>query len=251
MYAVKCLRSRDKGEFDQEVEALRRFRNHGDPHLIKLLATYYDGEFYNLIFPCADGNLRDYWEQNPKPEKTHSTILWIVKQCLGIAQALRKIHSGDFQGRRGLSLQATGKRGRHGDVKPENILWFPSESGTGTNDPGVLVLSDFGIARFHHTETMHRIYHRNLAASLTYRAPECDLKTDISPSWDIWTLGCVYLEFLTWYLQGWDTVDKFSKQRKKHDLEPDVPEDKYFLLDKRAEFGAYRKSPVIQVRRKP
>lgn len=92
------------------------------------------------------------------------------------------------------------------------------------------------------------MYHGRLATSPTYRAPECDLNEDISPSWDIWSLGCVYLEFLTWYLESWDAFDIFSKQRRKQDSARPVLEDKYFILDRRAKFRAKLKTSVTRVR---
>lgn len=237
---MKRLRSGRQYDFDREAEALEYVRNDNNPHLIKLLATYYDESFYNLIFPWAAGNLQDYWQWHSKAQRP--TILWVITQCLGIAKALQRIHHYSFPGEGGQA-----KMGRHGDIKPENILWFPSETTSGTNDQGVLVLSDFGLTRFHHTDSVHRTY-RTLAASPTYRAPDFDLKERISPFWDIWSLGCVYLEFLTWYLQGYKAVERFSEQRANQDFAPYVREDKFFVLEEGAELRAYVKSSVTKVR---
>ncbi|KAI0547201.1 kinase-like domain-containing protein [Xylaria curta] len=249
-FAVKCLKSRSEAEFNREVEALRLFRNHGDPHLVKLLATYYDGDYYNLIFPWANGNLQDFWQRHPKPEKSHDTSIWIAEQCFGIAEALRKIHYPEFPSASSHGPIEHPIKGRHGDIKPENILWFSSsdtDSGNAGHGQQVLALSDFGLTRFHSAITASRQYrYRSLAVSPTYRAPELDLEKKVSPLWDVWTLGCVYLEFLIWYLQGWDAVDEFSEQRKNCDLAVYGKEDKYFSRDKRSEFGAYRKWSVIQ-----
>ncbi|KAI0855685.1 kinase-like domain-containing protein [Xylaria cubensis] len=249
-FAVKRLKSKSETEFDQEVAALRLFRNHGDRHLVKLLATYYDGDHYNLVFPWADGNLEDFWRRNPNPEKRHSTTIWIAEQCFGIAEALRKIHYHEFSSASSHGPVEQPMKGRHGDIKPENILWFSSSdpnSGSNNQRQDVLALSDFGLTRFHKAITASRHYkHHSLAVSPTYRAPERDLEKKVSPSWDVWTLGCVYLEFLIWYLQGWDAVDEFSRQRKNCDLEVYGKDDKYFSCDKRSRFGAYRKLPVIQ-----
>jgi hypothetical protein len=33
----------------------------------------------------------------------------------------------------------------------------------------------------------------------------------------MWTLGCLYLEFITWLIGGWDLVDSFAFMR----MEPD------------------------------
>lgn len=49
--------------------------------------------------------------------------------------------------------------------------------------------------------------------SLTLAPPEYDLKQEISQSFDIWSLGCVYLEFVTWMLLGADGLEKFRQIR--------------------------------------
>lgn len=174
--------------------------------------------------------------------------MWIVEQCLGLAEALRKIHGHEFPETNSHGSERSRMIGRHGDIKPENILCFPSSDKNCDDEHGVLALSDFGLARFHRTSTAFRQYKtHSLAVSPTYRAPECDLGGKISPSWDIWTLGCVYLEFLIWYLQGWSAIDDFSRQRKHCDAAVSGKEDNYFSHDKRCKFGAFRKLPVIQV----
>ncbi|KAI0964733.1 kinase-like domain-containing protein [Xylaria arbuscula] len=246
-FAVKRLNSNSESEFNQEVNALRLFRDQGDPHLIKLLATYHDGDYYNLIFRWANGNLHDLWQRIPNPEKSHRRSMWITEQCLGLAEALRKIHCHEFPGANSSRSGRPRMIGRHGDIKPENILCFPSSYGNSDDEHGVLALSDFGLTRFHRASTAFRQYEMNsLAVSPTYRAPECDLMGEISPSWDIWALGCVYLEFLIWYLQGCTAIEEFSRQRKACDTSVNGKEDKYFSGDKRWRFGAHRKLIVIQ-----
>jgi hypothetical protein len=39
----------------------------------------------------------------------------------------------------------------------------------------------------------------------------------LSPSWDIWALGCVYLEFITWFFGGWEAVVDFAHRREAVD----------------------------------
>jgi hypothetical protein len=49
----------------------------------------------------------------------------------------------------------------------------------------------------------------------------------VSQSYDIWTLGCVLLEFIIWYLRGWEGVEGFSKERTTDDNK-EIPEDVFF-----------------------
>lgn len=90
----------------------------------------------------------------------------------------------------GLALQRT--NGRHGDIKPENILWFQShECNDGRNiDRGKFVISDFGLTEFHRDET-GLVSPMNIAMSPTYSAPEYEVSETISQSFDIWSMGCV------------------------------------------------------------
>jgi serine/threonine protein kinase len=112
--------------------------------------------------------------------------------------------------------------GRHGDLKPENILWFKpyleefKEADQGCA-MGLLKISDFGLTRFHGTMSRSHINASGVPVSPTYRAPEYDIAKMVSQSYDIWTLGCVILEFVTWYLLGWEEVDRFAKNRARED----------------------------------
>ncbi|KXH68996.1 hypothetical protein CSAL01_06613 [Colletotrichum salicis] len=130
---------------------------------------------------------------------------WLAAQCRGLAEGLQKIH-------RSPSEHAT-DFGIHGDIKPENILWFQNEK----YPAGILVISDFGFTRFHDRDT--RSNKPAVGYSPTHRAPEVDmdLHHPISRSYDIWALGCVFLEFITWYLTGPDGVKTTFVERRVRD----------------------------------
>lgn len=109
------------------------------------------------------------------------------------------------------------KYGRHGDINPGNILWF----GVGSEDQehlsGTLKLADFGQAELNSILT--KTQPKSVANTMTYRPPECDLQhKPIRQSYDIWCLGCVFLEFVAWMLGGKKLLDDFSKKR----LSPDI-----------------------------
>lgn len=230
-YAVKTLVDPTEDAFREEVSSLRRFSHKEHPHLIKLLWTFSRGPDYHLVFPCAKGNLMDFWKENAQPHARnhdHGTALWVARQCLGIAEGLCMIH----QDTRRASSGGTNKRhGRHGDLKPENILWFDSDDNQRKGyKHGVLTISDFGLADFHDTNSKSGINPRlnNVGVSPTYRAPEYDVHEKIAQNYDIWSLACVLLEFLIWYLKGWDEVQKFSKARTAEHNNPFFPEDTFF-----------------------
>lgn len=185
--------------FRQEVATLKRLSERDHAHLMRLELTYEYQDRFHLLFRWADGNLRDYWQRHPKPNdipRTHNFTVWITQQWLGLAEALMTIHecppdSGITADDESDDLAPQRTNGRHGDIKPENILWF---NGDRSAFEGKLVISDFGLTEFHRDET-GLVSPMNTARSPTYRAPEYDVSETISQSYDIWTLGCVMREF--------------------------------------------------------
>ncbi|KAF4634373.1 hypothetical protein G7Y89_g3744 [Cudoniella acicularis] len=220
-YAVKRLRHSDQQAFNAEVSNLKRFSAKDHVHLIKLLVTFSWRDRFYLLFPWADGNLLAFWTNLfpepsiPKRDQNHA--VWFSKQCLGIAQGLQMIHTSDLPSSDDLHNDASSLQihGRHGDLKPENILWFKPYEGTDPSDFGVLKISDFGLTRFHGTRS--KSHFESVAVSPTYRPPEHEVAMMVSQSFDIWSLGCVLLEFVTWCLLGGAGVDEFSKERAKDD----------------------------------
>lgn len=141
------------------------------------------------------------------------TVLWLAEQCKGIADGVVTIHQYTTSTK--LQPQPPDKIfGHHGDIKPENVLMFPDSNYEKTKR-GTLKLSDFGLAELspHHTRSMQP--KSSWATSLPYRAPEVDLLGTgaIGRSYDIWTMGCLYLEFITWLIGGWELVDDFAFRR--------------------------------------
>lgn len=119
------------------------------------------------------------------------------------------------------------KYGRHGDINPQNILWFrddPEELGetlevlgeTLGTLRGTLKIADFGAAEMNSLRS--RSGRRDVANTMTYRLPECDLANrTIRQSFDIWCLGCVFLEFVTWTLGGAGLFRSFARKRLSRD----------------------------------
>lgn len=161
----------------------------------------------------------------------------MTSQWLGIAHGLLAIHScphdeeselSDGQVNDGLGSQRVD--GSHGDIKPENILWFPVNNAEDQQIPanGKLVLANFGLTELYRFET-GVLSPQGIAIPPTYRAPEFDVSAGLSQSYDIWTLGCVLLEFIVWYLQGFDAFEQFSIDRCTED-NGIIQEDKYFAI---------------------
>jgi hypothetical protein len=161
----------------------------------------------------------------------------MAEQCLGLALGLQAIHQNSVDEtlalEQGLQWDASKKRhGRHGDFKPENVLWFnDANANTSNTITGVLKVSDFGFADFHASRSRSKIPLEKLRGMTpTYRAPEWDIKEDVAPSYDLWCFGCVLLEFVEWYLRGWQGVKDFGGKRisdSKHEI-AGYREDNFF-----------------------
>lgn len=115
--------------------------------------------------------------------------------------------------------------GRHGDIKPANILWFLDDPG-GKDGKGVLKIADFSIAEF---TTQNAVSRKHVANSRFYHPPETGFSDPvISPSYDMWSLGCVYLEFIAWYFGGWIAVEDFLDKRSSVDDDYHIPYRRVF-----------------------
>lgn len=107
--------------------------------------------------------------------------------------------------------------GRHGDIHPGNMLWFSPKPNDKKSLGGTLKIADFGQAELNCY--MSKTKPRSVAHTVTYRPPENDVpNARISQVYDIWGLGCVYLEFVAWLLGGAKLVKKLSAQRLAPDL---------------------------------
>jgi serine/threonine protein kinase len=248
VFALKYLlpEPKTKKNFDNESKMLRQFgpRHH---NIIKLLGSITwkesnTSEQYYLLFPWANNDLLGFWKERRKPIRDHHTFKWIVDQCCGIIDALRVIHDPKIVNNEGQELF-----GRHGDIKPENVLWFSKDG------KEVLVLSDLGLTAVHREGSRSNVPGMAIPVTPDYRPPECDMEGtvgSISRSFDIWTLGCLFLEFIVWILHGWEGIKTFKKERESPYInggETDIYFD-IMVLQNRAERYAFTiKEKVLEV----
>lgn len=130
---------------------------------------------------------------------------WFFTQLVGLASAIENLHH---------PKQNPQESCRHGDLKPENILCFSK------HEPGArkiptdvkLVIADAGHAKVHEKATELRGEQtKTPRGTRMYAPPEAEINPTEARSrrYDIWSLGCMYLEFLVWILYGNETLESF------------------------------------------
>ena len=188
-----------------EVEVHQGVPEH--PRIVQLLAAFKHRGDFHLLLPWAEGNdLQKLWSTHPSPSNiTWYSLHWFLKECHGIAESIVEIHTP-----RAPHPPLLEKLLVHTDIKPENILCFntlPREE----ERSYMLKLADFGLSVLVNTDT--RLESSKLAHIKTYRPPEHDTGENLSTKYDIWCLGCLYLEFVTWAMRGWKGVEEFEVAR--------------------------------------
>jgi serine/threonine protein kinase len=205
-------------------------------HLIRLLVTFeikrvskqgHESSTFYLVFPWAEGDLWHFWRMHQTIDDRIPRCVWMAEQCHQLAVALMYVHNERKLHLRRLQDVKEDEHdlyGRHGDVKAENILYFETEN--------ILVMADFGLGRLHTKISRSNQDPKTLERTATYRAPEFDTNQGkISRSCDIFSLGCMFLEFVTWYLAGWDSVfEEFPNYRLEKDIY-DFLSDTFFRIE--------------------
>lgn len=228
LLAIKQPFSKKRELFQKERDMLSTLATKNHPHLIQLLATYEHNGSFHFMFPFANANLRVYWEETGVPYWNKETYLWFLRQICGLASGLDNIH--EFNATKSpLGSEPTNARakaafgkflavedgeekfGRHGDIKPENILWFNELPQAGKE--GVLQITDMGLGRFHRLDSRSKATAHFIGGSPTYMPPEVLLRKLASRAYDVWSMGCVFLEFITWLLEGPQVVEEFTSAR--------------------------------------
>lgn len=203
------------GHWASEAKALARMNTLNQDHIVRFITAFRrrkknEQEHY-LMFEWADGgNLRDLWKAKPQPALTASLVKAVIKQLLGLAEALCAAHY----------LNTTGSSYRHGDLKPANILWFHAGG-----EIGKLKIGDWGEAKEHNLVTELRANKTTAEyGTRRYEAPEVETGLRLnylgqarkrrSRLYDIWAMGCITLEFVVWLLYGPDELNNFNQSVK-------------------------------------
>ncbi|KAM0341680.1 hypothetical protein ACHAPU_009928 [Fusarium lateritium] len=266
-FALKTMRPTrsddDYRYFQQEISAFRKMKP--GPHLVELCATLEitPSDRSMLLFPWADGGSLENLMDRSRADLLESFSLteaefveWIAVQCRGLIDALGTIHDTRIKPSRvsesGSQISREKDFGIHGDIKPANILHFSQE--TSRFRLGNLKVADFGLMTFHARASRTKINRETAyAASQTYRSPEHDIGHFMSKKVDIWALGCVFSQLMTWVILDRGACAEYQQARKQ---EPSYSgysmnkgqwlEDNFFLkhMQRKKQPGRPAPSPV-------
>lgn len=166
-------------------------------HVIDVKAIFDQGWKRYYMFPWADGG--DLWKfcESPHVIEYHGEgrfVADIVAQILGLAGALVVLHQDNY---------------RHGDLKPENILIFNNQ-----DQPDMWKIADLGLAKFHIDPTRNRRGPTSTRhGTVSYEPPEFLLDDQpTSRLYDIWSMGCIILQLITWLLYGIEGVEDLTER---------------------------------------
>ena len=177
-------------------------------------------------------------------------VIWLLRQVLGIANAVKHIHhlSGPEPPApsSGLGAPVAEKRKSawHHDLKPENILFFLDKRTT----RGTFRISDWGSGKVNEYRRTSSIHTRSPNGTLTYEPPEATSEGSTSRPYDLWSLGCVYLELLIWAVFGPEAIAKFSDERGDERVSNSPLKDDAFWKKVGNEF-VLRSSVIARMRR--
>ncbi|KAF6810499.1 protein kinase [Colletotrichum sojae] len=221
IFAVRSFDSVDYYLFRDEMEAMEQLHSH--KHITKLLTTYKHRGTSHFVLQFSDFNLKSLCYRFNIPFPNNKLVGWIAEQCAGIASGLQHIHNQSPERYFDLNEQRPG-HGIHGQLKPENLFWFSEEYDLARiPSSGTLRIAGYFT---HFSESIEDIL--LTASSSTYQGPEARVSKDLTQAYDIWALGCLLLEFSTWYLKGSQGLDDFFQKRAEDDLDDEVPKSTFY-----------------------
>jgi serine/threonine protein kinase len=200
----------------RNLEVVKRL---GNEHIVEIAFSYReirDGQqLFNLVFPCATANLHDCLRL---PEKNFNSSLYrpgpiydceLWEQILGVADALYRIaeRASEPSDEVGHDLL-----GYHFDLKPANILVYRR------GKQWIFKITDFGQAKFKRASGANSNTRRK-GGDEEYAPPEIDTADAIeqqqSRRYDVFSLGCIFLEMTSFLVRGYDGVADIDVARGK------------------------------------
>ncbi|KAL9131154.1 MAG: hypothetical protein Q9217_000855 [Psora testacea] len=176
-------------------------------NIIGFYGSFVHNDKFNLILEYADrGNLEQFMQSAVPPSNLVDNIdFW--ENMFGLLRGLTLLH--------GLNEDNTDHNPRelgwHQDITPGNIL-VKSKAGC-SKYQSEFELADLGLSHFKKndsTEVMDKDTYGTRAYGMSLKAP-LHVRQDV----DIWSLGCVFSEALTWSVYGRSKLLEYRRRRQE------------------------------------
>ncbi|KAF8424186.1 kinase-like domain-containing protein [Tirmania nivea] len=220
----KELKSNDHTEtvtlrnFRDELRIMKHLYHLRNPNIIQFLAAYsHRGSHSFLLLPVAEGNLSTLFKSDEAAGKTFNSASELLDAMHGLVKAVTALHNYHWvldldgvpsQGPESTSGIGVQLSGCHHDLKPENILVHGKK----------LILADFGISRLKSSEPGQNTKTSVKRGNDDYVAPECYQviinRQKVGRKSDIWSLGCIFLELLIFFVMDTAAVENFWHDRR-------------------------------------
>lgn len=204
-------------------------------HLILPLVSFSHRSRYNVILPWVEANVATYWNEiNPDPVFS-KTVVWVLEQCVGLASVLSLLHNRqDYSAYTLETDEEENSNPDDGRIVPAKILWLPDRELSTSDVPlGKLSVSNYGLHK--------RFTKPGPGAGVS---PQASHQPQNQVKIDIWSLGCVYLEFITWLLGGSAHLLWFANRRIDDD--PYAPDPKrFYKIERRQGLTVITLKPVV------
>ena len=186
-FALKTIRRKRSGSsdapdydaFKNEVRIMKSLRH---PHIVQLLDSYVEPERYLLLLDVADMDLARYLRTADKLPLEGPLFLErsrvLLRGMSSLAAGLKAIHSTSLTDDDRFTIA-------HCDLKPANILIFNNS----------FRIADFGVSKM--MPRFGPLTIKDMQVTPEYAAPETIKSRSLSRASDIFSLGCVFLEILT------------------------------------------------------
>lgn len=197
----------------RNVKALAKMNSLNQNHIVRFITAFRierSGSLRQfLMFEWANGgDLTNLWEHIARPVLTTALVQDCVQELLGLSEALCALHYPKDDKRDYADVVY-----RHGNLKPQNILWdHQSMSKIGTLKIG-------GWAEAKTFEDHIKIRQSMSSRFCRYDPPETRFgprQVAHSRLGDIWSLGCIYFEFMIWLLYGLKGLEEFREEAEPH-----------------------------------
>lgn len=198
----KCVQlpSSSSANHEQEGNILSALRLIQHPNIVRLVTTFEYRRTYNLLFEPADFGLHDLLRMESRPPLWHDDNTFFTA-IQGLCSALSALHEYRISG---LDIELIGC---HHDLKPANVLIKDSR----------FLLADFGLSRLKPVGADSKTQFRGINY---HNAPEClDLDggykhLQVGRKSDIWAMGTIMLDIVTYLQRGCQGVKAFEIGRK-------------------------------------